>query len=306
MPVVIWRDGVREDLNRQRRDRLTDVRRPELIVECCEEQWRGFSRDARGRDENSGEDSGKGSRNNDAENRTAARRAESERSFPQSGRHKPNQLLGRPDDHRNHEKSKRETARDRTEAFDRKDCQPVREDSNHDRRHSVEHVGCEAHDRRKTLLAIFREVDAADASDRYGEQRGDRDEDERADDRVGHAAARLADGLRHLREERPVERRKALLDDVEQNHRERKQRQDYGDRAERFRNRRDHLSTPRVAHAAALRFVLQRRKREIMLIKIVMINSNNPISMSAWRYNSSAASVNSFAMTAAIVYCGAK
>jgi hypothetical protein len=36
-----------------------------------------------------------------------------------------------------------------------------------------------------------------------------------------------------------------------------------------------------------------------------MMNSTSPISISACRYNSSAASVNSLAMTAAIVYCGA-
>ena len=36
------------------------------------------------------------------------------------------------------------------------------------------------------------------------------------------------------------------------------------------------------------------------------MKSTRPISISADRYSASAASVNSFAMTAAIVYCGAK
>ena len=49
---------------------------------------------------------------------------------------------------------------------------------------------------------------------------------------------------------------------------------------------------------------MSRRDRPLMMS--VMANKTRPISMSAFRYSSSAASVNSLAMTAAIVYCGAK
>ena len=45
--------------------------------------------------------------------------------------------------------------------------------------------------------------------------------------------------------------------------------------------------------------------REMTLTISVMTNSTRPISTSACRYRSSAASANSLAMTAAIVYCGA-
>ena len=54
------------------------------------------------------------------------------------------------------------------------------------------------------------------------------------------------------------------------------------------------------------RLTLQIRSRESALITTVMTNRTSPISISADRYRSSAASVNSLAMTAAIVYCGAK
>jgi hypothetical protein len=45
--------------------------------------------------------------------------------------------------------------------------------------------------------------------------------------------------------------------------------------------------------------------RETTLTPSVMMNSTSPISTSAFRWSSSAASANSLAMTAAIVYCGA-
>ena len=50
----------------------------------------------------------------------------------------------------------------------------------------------------------------------------------------------------------------------------------------------------------------QMRRRDTPLTSSVMMNSSSPISISACRYRSSAASLNSFAITAAIVYCGAK
>ncbi len=63
-----------------------------------------------------------------------------------------------------------------------------------------------------------------------GEQRAEADDDQRADDGVGHAAAGFADRLRHLGEERQVERRDALRDDVEQDERQRDERDEHGQR----------------------------------------------------------------------------
>src|SRR4029453_11070053 len=50
----------------------------------------------------------------------------------------------------------------------------------------------------------------------------------------------------------------------------------------------------------------QMNVREMGLMMRVMTNRTRPISMSACRCRSSVASANSFAMTADIVYCGAK
>ena len=60
------------------------------------------------------------------------------------------------------------------------------------------------------------------------------------------------------------------------------------------------------AFTVTFRLTLQIRRRERALMTRVMTNSTRPISIRALRYRSSAASVNSLAMTAAIVYCGAK
>ena len=51
--------------------------------------------------------------------------------------------------------------------------------------------------------------------------------------------------------------------------------------------------------------MLQISSRDSELMISVMMNSTRPISTSADRYSSSAASANSLATTAAIVYCGA-
>ena len=58
--------------------------------------------------------------------------------------------------------------------------------------------------------AVFGEEHAAQHADRHAEQRGLPQQNERADDGVGHAAAGFADGLGQLGEERPVDGAEAL------------------------------------------------------------------------------------------------
>src|ERR1051325_237540 len=139
---------------------------------------------------------------------------------------------------------------------------------------------------------------AAHHADRHGNQRGDRNQDQRPDDRVSHPAAHFADRLRQLGEERDVERGEALAHDVEEDHRQRHECEQHRRTAEG-----DDGVGNEFPHAGTTRRV---SKRENALTMMVMRNSTSPISTSACRYSSSAASVNSLAMTAAIVYCGAK
>ena len=147
MPVLVRRDGVREDLNGQRCDRLCDVRRPEAIVERGEEQRRGLARDARERDEDAGKNAGQRRRNDDAEHGAGSRCAERQRPFAKTGGNEAQQLFGRAHYDRDHEQAEGDAAGDRAESLHRKDDDAVGEDADDDRRHAVEHVGREADDR---------------------------------------------------------------------------------------------------------------------------------------------------------------
>ena len=108
-----------------------------------------------------------------------------------------------------------------------------------------------------------------------------------------------------------VQRLDALADDEEQDERQRHQRDEHRQRAEADEQRRDELAAtvsrlmppPRPARrgrgaraSVALRAMLQISSRDSALTISVMTNSTRPISMSACRYSSSAASVNSLAM----------
>ena len=55
------------------------------------------------------------------------------------------------------------------------------------------------------VTAVFGKEHAAEHADRHADDRGLREQNERADDGVGHAAAGFADGLGQLGEESPVD-----------------------------------------------------------------------------------------------------
>src|SRR4029077_4234233 len=143
-------------------------------------------------------------------------------------------------------------------------------------------------------------------------------QDERANNRVRHAAARLADRPGHMREEIEIQRLDTLSDHEEQDEGQGHERHEHGQRAESDEERRDGLPAERaVAHAAAsasggaargalLRAMLQMRSRDNPLMTSVITNSTNPTSIRAAMWRSVSASVNSLSRTAAIVYCGAK
>ena len=86
----------------------------------------------------------------------------------------------------------------------------VDEYADHDRRHAVQRVGGEPDHRREPAAGVLRHVDTAQDADRDRQQRADAGHHQRADDGVGHAAAGLANRLRHPGEEVEVERLDAL------------------------------------------------------------------------------------------------
>src|SRR5262249_37938432 len=134
---------------------------------------------------------------------------------------------------------------------------------------------------------------------------------------VRHASTGLADGPWHLDEKPDVQRADPLLHDEEEDERKRHQGEQDRRGAESDEQRRRTLPH-QVRHAAtsagsettlvwrAPRAIPQISRRDSEFTTRVMMKSTSPISMSACRYNSSAASVNSLASTAAMVYCGAK
>src|SRR5207245_10314143 len=123
----------------------------------------------------------------------------------------------------------------------------------------------------------------------------------------GDAAARPAGGDRTLVETRPTERRRALHHEVTEDAHE----GEHGDKGQHDDERRhraaDQLAAKRArAHSALLpagvpRATRQMRMRAIAFTATVSTKSTSPTSNSAERYMSVVASLNSFAIAAAMV-----
>ena len=194
----------------------------------------------------------------------------------------------------------------------------VDEDADDDRRYAVERVGGEPHAEASRVPAVLGCVDAAEDANRDGKHGAEDAQDQRADDGICHAAARLADRRRHVRK-KPTFSADSLCDHIEQDQRQWDERAQHRDATKADEHAAEEL-TPTVPHQPAsaagaatsrgrglrCRPIDQMSRREIALTISVMMNSTRPISIERMQIESSAASVNSFAMTAAIVYCGAK
>ena len=95
----------------------------------------------------------------------------------------------------------------------RADDQRIDGDAHHDRGNAVEHIGGEAN--RIGQLGAATELgqkDAAADADGNADEAGQAEQNCRADDGVGHAAAGFADRLGNLGEEVQVQRTGALVD----------------------------------------------------------------------------------------------
>src|SRR5205814_8069101 len=99
-----------------------------------------------------------------------------------------------------------EAAVNRRETANRKDGETVGEDPDDDRRDAVQRIGREPDRRGKARAPVFRDVEAGDHADRYGEGPCQTDQDQRADDGVREAAPHLSDRLGIVEEKAPLER----------------------------------------------------------------------------------------------------
>ncbi len=88
------------------------------------------------------------------------------------------------------------------------------------RRRSIEQIRCVTHDEGHFAAAELREVDGAQESDGNTEKRGQKKQLGAADNSVGHAATRFAHWSRQFREEVPIDRGAAVVDEIAQDEEE--------------------------------------------------------------------------------------
>src|SRR5450759_587813 len=201
VPLVVWADRVIEDLERERRDRLTQRCRPELIAERSEEKRRRLAGDSCHRNQRSGHDAGERGAENDGYRGPPPWIPERERGLSQGCRNDEKHLFGRAGDEGNHHRAQRHSARQRREVADGPDEKLPCENPDDDRGKSVQHVGEKTHRGRERCALFFREVESGADTYRQPDDACYPDEHQRTHDRVGHSAARLAHRPRHVREE---------------------------------------------------------------------------------------------------------
>jgi hypothetical protein len=229
VPVVVGGAGVVEDEDRQGRHRLVELERPETVAERGEEKRRRLARGTGDR-EHAGRDNprARGGEHHLLD-RLPAGRPQRERGLAIGPRHEPDHLLGASDDRRQHENGQGHRARDGREAAHRHHHQPVGRHAHHDRRDPAQDIGRVADQGREASATVLPEIDAGRDPQRHGDRRGERDDDERADDGVRHAAPDLADGSRHVRKELEIQPRDSLPQQVPHDEHEREHDEAGGD-----------------------------------------------------------------------------
>src|ERR1022692_566329 len=209
----------------------------------------------------------------------------------------------------------------------RHDYQRVDRNSHHDGGHTVEYIGCKANCRSQPAAASeFGKENAPADSDRDTDQAANSEQNRRPHDCVRHSPAKLAYGNRIAGKEVQIERDGALVNQIHkdchqrcdhQNGRKYRQpaRQTIGQRSyprsSFIFSRQLELSSlcflvtnccssQRVC-AGAPRVTAQTSIRAIALTMMVTTKSAKPISINALMWSSSEASLNSFAITEAMV-----
>ncbi len=144
-------------------------------------------------------------------------------------------FLGGADDQRDHHEAQRQPARVSRMPLHRHDHQRVNHDAPDDGRRAVENIGREP-DAPIEAVSQTRKDKCRPGRRRDADQGGQADENQAADDGVGHAAARFAGRFWQLREKVPIERTGPQTHQVEKNQR---QRQDDHERAGETKRRDD-------------------------------------------------------------------
>ena len=214
VPVVVGRNGVDENLQRHGGNGFSQFVRPAQVAERGEQQRRGFARHPRQRQQHAGDDAFEGGAHDDLHNGPPFGDAQRERGLTVAAGHQLQNLFRRPHHERNHHHAEHHAARQRGKAVHRHHQQRPNDHAPGDGRHAVQNVGGETNPPIQPRRAVFRKEHAAEHADRHTEQRGLPQQNERADNGVGHAAAGLADRLGQLGEERQVDGTETEFDEV--------------------------------------------------------------------------------------------
>ena len=235
VPLVVGRDGVHIDLQRQRRNRLIQLEAPELVAERGKQQRRRLARHPRKRQHTSRNDSRRGRAQAHRDHRPPLRHAQAQRSLADRVRHRHQHLLGRPRNRRHHHDGQRNPAGERRKMHLAHHNQRVGSNPHHNRRNPIQHVRGETHRHRQQLaLPILGQIDARRDAHRNPHRTGQRENNSRTQHGVGHASARLAHRRGNVGEERQVQRARAL---VEQVGKDRHQRHNHQHRAQHCKPR---------------------------------------------------------------------
>src|SRR5438874_8760336 len=137
MPIVIRRNCVGKNLQRQRRDRLGQIVVPKTVPESGEKERRGLAADARQCQQNASNDSLGGSLHHHMHNRFPTAYPESKRGFTIPVWHQQNDFFCCADNQRNHDQPKREPTGVTREALQTQHHQSINYHPPGDRRDTI-------------------------------------------------------------------------------------------------------------------------------------------------------------------------
>ncbi len=220
-PVLVGALDEVVDGHRQVGHRLGEIETEELVAERSEQQRRGFTGDARRRQQHAGNQTGTRGAIRDTLDDERARQAERGRRFAQRIGDKAEHVLGGSHHDRNDDDSQRQRAGQCREAAHRHHDRAVHKQADDDRGRAQQNVVDETdHRRQPVVLAVFGEIGAGEQPDRRADANAKHRHDDRADDGVEQATIGGTRRRRILGENTKMQTRKAVVEQREQDQRQ--------------------------------------------------------------------------------------
>src|SRR6266581_1439369 len=194
MPIIVRTERISIDHHRQGSSGLFPARAPELIAKGGKEERRGFPSDASEGQEDGGQNAAISSGDDDSGNRLPFAGAEGHGAFSESVWDGAEKFFGAAQGDGNHHQAESEAAGECGVLLERVNGKAVSKNADDDGGHAVEQVRGITDNKSGGAAAEFGEIDGAKKSDGNPKDRGKQKQLGAAEDRVGHAAAGLADG----------------------------------------------------------------------------------------------------------------